>query len=1273
MSFFFGPKGGKVKPQYTGLQLQTSSSTQAITLVWGGNRVGPNLVWYDDFKSHKKKQKAGKGGGSQTTYTYSASVILGLCEGPIIGVGKTFKDSEKIASYSSLGMSLFTGTYPQSPWGYLTSAHPDAALAYSGLAYLAVANYDLGQSASLPNHSFEVFGPEYDTAPLGHDADCADVIYDFLTNFNYGVLFPVANIDVDQLFSTVDAPTTGDSSYQTYCTAMGFGLSPALADPTRAGDILSRWARLTNSEVVWDGHKLRIIPYARETVSGNGVTYLPPQLSAPAYSLTDEDLLSEFLGSRVDPADCPNILSLEINNRFNEYNKFPVEWRDQSLIDQFGERKANAIDATEVTDPDMAMTMVTLIGQRGAYIRNIYDFSLGQEYVELEPMDTLLVLNAAGSQVLVQISTVEEQEDNSFKITAEEISATVGSSGTGAVQPATPTIINTGVLASPVNPPIIFEPSADLTGGVAQVWAAVSGGDGTDVDPYWGGAVVYISTDDITYQAVGVIDSSARQGKLTSTLAAPTGSYPEAVTFDVDLSMSGGELQGVTAQEAEDEATLAYVGGELISYTGATLTTVYNYELDDLWRALHGSTGGSHAIGEDFARLDENVFRYNLPAEYVGVPLYFKFQSFNIWNQGYQDLSSCVAYPYTPDGNGFAVAPPSSVNLAFSVTAQADGANIIRGTITVGASAGPLLSHYDVEYSPDNGVTWVSGPSIPAGGTQAIFEPAIPLTDYKARAKAVSTAVEGIPSAWVTTGTVNSGNLSTVAPGPVSTVAAIGGALSVLVTWNPPVTGGAPSGYKIYAVNNHTDPFGSAVLVGTVTGAATLQFTHVGLTADSPWRYWVTAFNFAGESSEDGPADATTTSAGGGGALEIQEAGVTKLAAATILNFLSGATIVDGGSGEAEISISGGGGGGGSDSGWVLLQAWDFAVDGAVANIDVPTVDVTDIAIIGRGVTRSVSGLDAVLFSVNGGASFYSGASDYEYDTGAGTNATLAYMQFINTAGASTGARSYSATFHGLNVDGAPKLSGGYILSSGFARYRFAASLLPVNAIRIYNTGAGNFTGGAIYILGKKRSTGSKPWYFDPPIAADFTLATGSGTADLTLVDDADVGLLINDLNAPTAGDDWRLAYKTLPVASDWQVTMRAEFTAPNINWSQSGFGIWDSVGGRIESFEYLSGSGNSAYRVCDYTAINGTFAASLISIEHRMMIPTWRRMTYTLSTNTIDYQISMDGKNWITLLSRVVTTYLANVPDRIFFGYAYNRTTGFNTTGYCDHWEQSW
>ncbi|MDY6084661.1 MAG: hypothetical protein SPI25_05365 [Dialister sp.] len=49
-----------------------------------------NVIYHDDFTAieHKETRGTGKGGRSKTvsiTYTYTAAVILGLCEGIILG------------------------------------------------------------------------------------------------------------------------------------------------------------------------------------------------------------------------------------------------------------------------------------------------------------------------------------------------------------------------------------------------------------------------------------------------------------------------------------------------------------------------------------------------------------------------------------------------------------------------------------------------------------------------------------------------------------------------------------------------------------------------------------------------------------------------------------------------------------------------------------------------------------------------------------------------------------------------------------------------------------------------------------------------------------------------------------------------------------------------------------------------------------------------------------------------------------------------------------
>ena len=63
-----------------------------IPLVYGTTRAAPNLIDYDDFTatpaSSGVKGKGGGGGksGSQQ-YNYSASVILGVCQGPVAAFG----------------------------------------------------------------------------------------------------------------------------------------------------------------------------------------------------------------------------------------------------------------------------------------------------------------------------------------------------------------------------------------------------------------------------------------------------------------------------------------------------------------------------------------------------------------------------------------------------------------------------------------------------------------------------------------------------------------------------------------------------------------------------------------------------------------------------------------------------------------------------------------------------------------------------------------------------------------------------------------------------------------------------------------------------------------------------------------------------------------------------------------------------------------------------------------------------------------------------------
>jgi hypothetical protein len=166
-----GRKASYTVTRYAGIQVQTSALGLAVPMGWGTFRCRCNLVDYLDFKSTAQKAASGKGGATTTGYSYSATIILAICEGTIDAitqvwvngkdyaygsVGSGVANTANTASMMQAGLTLAKGDIGQPVWSYLTSAHPDHAIGYSGLALAYAEHYALDSGASTPNHSFEV-------------------------------------------------------------------------------------------------------------------------------------------------------------------------------------------------------------------------------------------------------------------------------------------------------------------------------------------------------------------------------------------------------------------------------------------------------------------------------------------------------------------------------------------------------------------------------------------------------------------------------------------------------------------------------------------------------------------------------------------------------------------------------------------------------------------------------------------------------------------------------------------------------------------------------------------------------------------------------------------------------------------------------------------------------------------------------------------------------------------------------------------------------------
>jgi hypothetical protein len=324
---------------------------------------------------------------------------------------------------AAVGLNGYTGTDAQSPDPVFASAYTNTpVVAYSGTAYVTGTPLQLGSSPALPNLSFEIYGVMAGTAGpnFPHDARPDAIVADLLTNPRYGAGFPAINLD-----------TSGSlADWGLYCQAAQLAMSLLLDKQQPAARWLEEIALLTGSAVVWSGNTLKIIPYGDQPLSANGASWSPNL--AWQYSLGDGDFLSwgggdgatdPVLLMRSDAAQATNWLSLEYMDAANGYNPQSVAAFDQGLIDQYGLRSEPPVQAHEFTTPASAAIAAQLLLQRRAYIRNSYKFKLGWRYALLEPMDIVLLTDAALGLAgkAVRITAIEEDDNGELTITADEI------------------------------------------------------------------------------------------------------------------------------------------------------------------------------------------------------------------------------------------------------------------------------------------------------------------------------------------------------------------------------------------------------------------------------------------------------------------------------------------------------------------------------------------------------------------------------------------------------------------------------------------------------------------------------------------------------------------------------------------------------------------------------------------------------------------------------------------------------------------------------------
>lgn len=657
----------------SGVTIQSSCYGKVIPVVIGTNMIAPNLIWYGAFTavSHvsSSSSSSGKGGGggsssSTTSYTYTASLCWALCEGPISDVtGMWVGSNATEQSYQSLGYGLFVGSYPQSPWGYLQSYEPDSAQTYPGVAYLAAANYDLGDSSSLPNNNIAIAGVLVGAGGTSN-ANPADAVREILTNPHWGLL-PAFPSDL-----------LGDlTQFRNYALATGLLVSPVYTDQQSASQAIDDITKFCNAEIAWTGGVLNFIPYGDQPITANGVTYVPPGFT---FDLTDDDWLANnaattssgssssapLVLTQVRPQSIDNKVTLEYVDASSGYAASTVSAPDQASIQTYGLIcTAGSQTAHLFTDAATARKSAQLLLQKGS-VPNSWQGTVGEEHICIDLGDRGYISNGIHrlDHLPVEVKEITEQSDGSRLLLMKEYAAGTGTAAAHGYATGNGYAVDYNADPGDVSQVVMFEPPDALASGLA-LWIGAYGGS------LWGGAWVWISLDGDKYTRLGKIDAPARIGTLTAPLAAASAGSDTTNTLAVDLTASRGTLTSGSAADLQSLVTLSYVDGELLAYQNATLTATNHYSLAPLIRGAYDTTVSSHLAGGTFVRLDDAIFSYPFTSDDIGTRIYLKFASFNIWGGDSQDLSEVQEYSYALKGSALMTPLPDVTGLTTTYVA----------------------------------------------------------------------------------------------------------------------------------------------------------------------------------------------------------------------------------------------------------------------------------------------------------------------------------------------------------------------------------------------------------------------------------------------------------------------------------------------------------------------------------------------------------------------------------------------------------------------------
>lgn len=198
----------------------------------------------------------------------------------------------------------------------------------------------------------------------------------------------------------------------------------------------------------------------------------------------------------------------------------------------------------------------------------------------------------------------------------------------------------------------------------------------------------------------------------------------------------------------------------------------------------------------------------------------------------------------------------------------------------------------------------------------------------------------------------------------------------------------------------------------------------------------------------------------------------------------------------------------------------------------------------------------------------------------------------------------------------------------------------------------------------------SHPWYWAPPVAANFTAATFDVNVP-TAADDADAGMLMG-FGPTVAGDKTRALWTPIPVpAADWTLKAHIQWQCSRDSFIYGALAFKDSVTGKIINWGPIEDGGGSfaVTRLNSLTSTTGGGPAITNTSGKYRDIWNFYKLHFDNASGNITASLSIDGKNWIQVWVENYVTFLTNKPTHIGFAVTSNQGSGWPMHLTCDQW----